>query len=245
MTVAVAIAVVLLLLPRAPAALAQQSGLGVGIFYVDGILKENVTLPAAGSYYLTIAPDASSFVNAALVYNGSLMAEDNRSLGASTQVSLPAGNFTLSLAGHGRAALGLDFTNGDLQEFPDNQTLVAFLVPLGPALHVNVALGDALSIALRVYDDTLHEAGNATVTASGTVPFTLPALSDSIAYMIATVTSGNSNGRFGLSWTSPAPNAPIDLTAWPWFLLWIVVPVAVALVVSLALHGRGSRRGRP
>lgn len=242
---AVALAALLLLVPQAPAVAAQSGGVGVGIFYVAGSSSENVSLPSGGTYYLTLAPDASSFVNVSLRYNGSLMAQDNQTRGISTPVSLPAGNYSLSMSGHGRAALGWDFTDGALQEFPDNQTLVAFLVPSSPSLNVNVVLGDAQSIALRVYDDTLHEAGNATVTASRTMGFTLPATSDRIAYIVASVTAGLPNGRFGLSWSSPSPSAPIDLTAWPWFLLWILVPVAVVLVLSILRHGRGSRRGPP
>lgn len=237
-------AALLLLANGAPMAAAQPTGIGVGIFSVDGTASANFTLPQSGSYYLTVATDgASSFVDASLIFNGSLMAQANHSLGESNLVSLPAGNFTLTLAGHGRAALGWDLTNGSFQEFPDNQTLVGFLAPSGPRLHVQVALGDAASIALRVYDDGLLPAGNATVTASGTVDFLLPSLSDSIAYVTATVTAGNPNGRFGLSWTSGPLNPPIDFTAWPWFLLWILVPVAVAFAAFVLLHRRRERRG--
>ncbi len=238
------LAALLLLANEAPAAAAQTGGVGIGIVPVDGTASENFTLPQSGSYYLTVATDdASSFVDASLTFNGSLMAQVNHSLGESSLVSLPAGTFTLTLAGHGRAALGWDLTNGSLQDFPDNQTLVGFLAPSGPRLHVRVALGDAQSIALRVYDDALLPAGNATVTASGIVDFVLPSLSASIAYVTASVTAGNPNGRFGISWTSEPLNPPIDFTAWPWFLLWILVPVAVAFAAFVLLHRRRGRRG--
>ncbi len=242
--VAVGAAVLLLAGSQAPTVRASVTGLGIGILSVDGTFRENVTLPVSGNYYLTIATDdGTSYVNASVAFNGSVLAQDNRSLGASTQVSLPAGNYTVSLAGHGRAALGWDFTNGSIQEFPDNATLVAFLAPSGERVHVAVALGDATNVSLHLYDDGLRLVGNASVTASGTVDFILPTQSDSVAYLTATVVAGTPNGRYGLSWTSGPLNPPIDFTAWPWFLLWILVPMAVAAVVVVLLHRQRGRRG--
>lgn len=240
---ALGVVALLLLVPQGAAVSARADGLGIGILAVNGSLEANVTLASGGAYYLTVAPDASSYVNASLVYNGSVLASVNRTVGESSPVSLPAGNYSLALVGRGRVALGWDFTNGALQEFPDDQPLVAFLTPSGPSLQMTVALGDAQSIALRVYDDALAEVGNATATVSGPLAFTLPALSDSVAYLVATATAGNPNGRFGLSWSSVPANGSGGLTAWPGFLLWILVPVAVAFVIFALLQRARFRRG--
>jgi len=238
------LALVLLAVPQAPTVRAGLTGMGIGILSVDGSLQENVTLPVGGNYYLTIATDdASSFVNASVTYNGSVLAQDNRSLGMSTLVSLPAGDYSIALSGRGRAALGWDFTNGSAKNFPDNQTLVAFLAPSGPRIQVDVSMGDAQEIALRLYDDGLVAAGNATVTASGPVDFVLPGLRDSVAYLVATVATGNPNGLFGLAWSSGPLHPPLDFTAWPLFLLWILVPVALAAVVLVLLHRRRGGSG--
>lgn len=238
------LALLLLAVTQGPTATAQTPQFGAGIFSVNGSATETFSLSTGGSYYLTVATDdASSYVAASVTYNGSLMAEANHSLSESIPVSLPAGDYSISLTGRGRAALGWDFTHGSLQQFPDNQTLVAFLVPSGPRIHVNVVLGDAQAIDLRVFDEELRPAGNATVTAPQTVDFILPSLADGIAYITATVTAGNPSGLFGLSWTSDPLNPPIDFTTWPWFLLWILVPVAAAFVAFVLLHRRGSRAG--
>lgn len=236
-----AFACLLVLASASPSAASSGTGVGIGILSVDGASSENFTLVSGGPYYLTVAPDASSFVNMTLAYAGSVLAQTNRTVGESTPVSLPAGNYTVTLMGRGRAALGWDLTNGALQEFPVNQTLVGFLVPAGPRLQVTVALGDAQLISLHVYDGGLLPAGNATVAISGPVDFVLPTSSDGIAYLTATVISGNPNGVFGLSWSSGPLNPPIDLAAWPFFLLWILVPVAIALAVFVIVHRRGSR----
>ena len=233
------LALLLLAVPFAPTARAETTGLGAGIFSVDGTFSENLTLPVGGNYYLTVAADdPSSYVNASVAYNGSVLAQDNRSTDASTPVSLPAGNYSLSLQGHGRAALGWDFTDGTQQTFPDNQTLVAFLAPPGPRLRIQVSLGDAEAIALHLYDDGLAPAGNTTVTTSGAVDFLLPATQASTAYLVATPTAGNPGGLYGLAWTAGPLHPPLDLTAWPFLLLWILVPVAVAAAVSAFLHRR-------
>ncbi len=241
---AVVLAAFLIAVPQTPAARGQVSGLGSGILEVDGTFEENLTLPLGGNYYLTVAPyGASTFVNASVVYNGTVLAQDNRSQSASTPVSLPAGNYTIFLRGRGRAALGWDFTNGSQTTFPDNESLLAFLAPQGPRIHVDVGLGDAQSLKMRLYDDALVPAGNATVNASGGVDFLLPASRASIAYLYVTVIAGNPSGLYGLAWTSGPLNPPIDFTAWPWFLLWILVPVAIAAVVLVVLHRRRGRTG--
>ena len=191
-----------------------------------------------------VAPDdASSFVNASVAYNGSLLAQDNRSGSGSAAVSLPAGNYTISLTGRGRAALAWDFTNGSQRAFPDNQTLVAFLLPSGPRLHVTVALGDAASLTLSVYDAGLLPVGNETVTASGSFDFLLPSAREDTAYLVAAVTAGNPNGLFGLSWTAAPLNPPFVLPWWLVALLWILVPVAVAALACLILRRARIRRG--
>ena len=226
-----------------PRARAADVGVGAGIFSVDGGLVQNLTLRQGGTYYLTVATDASSdFVNASLTYNGSLMAQENATSSTSTFASLPAANYTLTVAGHGRAALGWDFTNGTVEDFPDNATHVAFLAPLGPKVDVYVSRGNAQALALTLYDHDLLPVGNATATADGPVTFLLPTTAASVAYLVAQVTAGAPNGIYGLSWTSGPVNPPIDFTAWPWFLLWILVPVAVALAVFVFLHRRRAAR---
>lgn len=238
---AVGLALALLFVCQAPLARAASSGTGIGVVSVDGSFQENVTLPG-GAYFLTLAPyDASSYVNATLAYNGTVYAQDNRSADGSTPVSLPAGNYSIALAGRGRAALGVDFTNGSATTFPDDQILVAFLTPAGPRVHIDVSLGDAAAVSLHLYDAALVAAGNATVTASGGVDFILPTSRTAVALLVAAASAGPPGGFFGLAWTSGPLNPPIDYTAWPWFLLWIVVPVAVASGVLVALH---RRRGR-
>lgn len=224
---------------------AQTTGLGYGVLAVNGSLEGNVSLPLGGTYYLAVATDdASSFVNASVTFNGTLQAEENGSVSGSTFASLPAGDYSVSLRGHGRAALAWDFTNGAAATFPDNATLVAFLRPAaGPRIHVNVALGDAQSLTLRLYDDRLLPAGNATVATSETVDFLLPTTHASFAVLTATVTAGISVGLYGLSWSAGPLNPPFDFTAWPWFLLWILVPVGVAFAVFVLLHRRRERRG--
>lgn len=223
---------------------AASSGVGAGIFSVDGSLAEDLALPVGGTYYLSVASDSSAdFVNASLSYNGSILATLNSTFPSTTFASLPAGNYTLTLAGHGRAALGWDFTNGAVEDFPENATLVAFLAPLaGPKVDVFVSRGNAQTLALTIYGDDLLPAGNATVTSDGPVTFVLPAAAASVAYLVVQVTAGTPNGIYGLSWTAGPVNPPIDFTAWPWFLLWILVPVAVAFVAFVLLHRRRAAR---
>ncbi len=241
---AAAAAILLVAAAPAPAAAAAASGMGIGVLSVDGVLQENITLPVAGTYYLGLATDdASSFVNASVTYNGSLLAQDNRTGSAAAAVSLPAGNYTVSLAGRGRAALAWDFTNGSLREFPDNQTLVAFLRPSGPRLRVTVALGDARSLSLSVYDAGLRFVGNETVTASGSADFVLPSARADAAYLLATVTAGNPGGRFGLSWSASSPPPAFSLDPWLAAFLWILVPVAVAALLFLLVRRARIRRG--
>jgi hypothetical protein len=225
-----------------PIARAAAPSMGAGIFTVDGTVVENLSLPEGGTYYLAVATDsASTYVAARLTFNGSLLAEENASLSGSTFVSLPPGDFSLSLTGHGRAALGWDFTNGVQEQFPDNATLVAFLAPSGPRVHVLVALGDARTIRLTMYDDGLRPVGNATASSDGAVDFLLPSSGTSAAYLVSQVTAGAPNGRYGVSWTSDPLNPPLHFTAWPLFLLWILVPIAVVFVVFVAIHRRRSR----
>lgn len=222
---------------------AAEVSLGAGIFSVDGSLVQNLSLPLGGTYYLTVAAEnASTFVNASLTYNGSLVALENASASTSTFASLPAGNYTLSLAGHGRAALGWDFTDGAVENFPVNAILVAFLAPLGPKVEVSVVRGAAQTIRLAMYSASLLPVGNTTVTADDPVTFILPPSAASVAYLVAQVTAGASNGIYGLSWSSGPLNPPLDFTAWPLFLLWILVPVAVVFVIFVLLHRR--RAGR-
>ncbi len=237
-------ALVLLLVTQAPAARAADTGTGIGVLFVNGTFQENVTLPGGGYYLVLATDDASSYVNATLSYNGTVFAQDNRSGAASTPVSLPAGNYSIALSGRGRAALGWDFTNGSATNFPDDEILVAFLTPAGPRLQVDVSLGDTTNVFLHLYDAGLVAAGNASVTASGGVDFLLPSSRTAVALLVAAATGGPPGGLFGLAWTSGPLNPPIDFTAWPWFLLWIFVPMAVAAVLLVVLHGRRARSGR-
>jgi len=226
----------------APPAKAAASGLGNGILSVDGVILESVSLLQGRTYYLTVATDsASTYVNASLTYNGSLLAQENASLTGSTFASLPAGDYSLSLAGHGRAALGWDFTNGAVHTFPDNATLVAFLNPSGPRVQIAVSRGDAQTVQISLYDGGLLPVGNATVSSDGTLTFDLPPARAGVAYLVAQASGGNPSGMYGLSWTSGLVNPPLDFTAWPLFLLWILVPVAVAFLIFVALHRRGRR----
>ena len=169
------------------------------------------------------------------------LAQQNASFSSSTFASLPAGNYSLSLVGHGRAALGWDFTNGAVENFPDNETLVAFLAPSGPGVQVYVSRGNAQTIELSMYGDDLLPVGNATASADGSVTFVLPPSAASVAYLVARVTAGAPNGIYGLSWTSGPLNPPLDFTAWPLFLLWILVPVAVAFGIFVLLQRRRAR----
>jgi hypothetical protein len=221
---------------------AADVGLGAGIFSVDGSLVQNLSLPLGGTYYLSVAADSpSAFVNASLTYNGSLLAQENASSPSSNFASLPAGDYSLSLAGHGRAALGWDFTNGEVKDFPDNATLVAFLAPSGPKIEVTVSRGDAQTLELTMYGADLLPVGNASPAGDGPVTFVLPSSAARVAYLVARVTAGLPNGLYGLSWTSGPVNPPLDFTTWPLFLVWILVPVGVALVVFVLLQ---RRRGR-
>jgi hypothetical protein len=221
---------------------AAEVGVGAGIFSVDGDLVQNLSLPLGGTYYLSVAPEGpSAFVNASLSYNGSLLAQENASSSSSNVASLPAGNYSLALAGRGRAALGWDFTNGTTKGFPDNATLVAFLAPSGPRVDVTVSLGDAQRLELTIYGDDLLPIENASVSADGPVTFVLPSSATHVAYLVTQATAGLPNGLYGLSWTSGPVNPPLDFTAWPLFLLWILVPVAVALAVFVLLHRRRAR----
>ncbi len=242
---ALAATALLLLAPDTPLVSAQGPSVGIGVVAVDGALTENFTLSSAGSYYLFVVPDAPSFLNATLTYSGGAMARANHTMPETTQVSLPQGNYTMSVTGRGRWALGWDLTNGTLQEFPDNQTTVGLLLPHAERLRITVALGDAQAVTLHVYDADLLPVGNATVTASGTTEFILPTATDGAAVITATPSGGNPNGLYGLSWTAGPLNPPIDVPTWPWFLLWILVPVAAAFLILVLLHRRGSRRGRP
>lgn len=240
---AAAVALALLLMTQAPAARADVPWTGIGVLRVYGTFQENVSLPG-GAYYLTLAGyDATSYVNATLSSNGTVFAQDNRTGQASTPVSLPAGNYSIALAGRGRAALGWDFTNGSATNFPADHILVAFLTPEAPRLHIDVSLGDALDVFLHLYDADLIEAGNATLATSSGVDFILPTSRTSVALLVAAATGSPPGGLFGLAWSSGPVNPPIDFTAWPWFLLWILVPVAVAFAVFVLLHRRGPRRG--
>jgi hypothetical protein len=222
-----------------------RSGYGAGLFSVDGASNTTFSLSEGGTYYLGVATDdGSGYVNASVVYNETLAAQLNESGSAASLVSLGPGNYSIALQGQGRAALGWDFTDGSVQNFPDNETVVAFLRPASAHIEIVVSLGNAREIHIEVYDDRLLPVTGTNVTASGSVSVDLPAARDSSAYLIASVVSG-SPGVFGLAWSSPAPAPPASdvgaqiLGA----VLWIAVPVLLALLLFVALGRR--RRGRP
>jgi len=221
------------------------SGYGAGLFSVDGASNATFSLAEGGTYYLGVATDdSSSHVNATVVYNQTLAAQLNESGSAASLVSLAPGNYSIELEGQGRAALGWDFTDGSVQDFPDHETVVAFLRPASAHLDIVVSLGNAQAIHLEVYDDRLLPVTAANVTTSGSMSVELPASRDSSAYLIAWVVSG-SPGVFGLAWSSPAPVplAPDPVAQILGAVLWIAVPVLIALLVFVALGRR--RRGRP
>ncbi len=229
-----------------PQAHAQAAGYGgTRIFAVDGFAAHNLTLSQGGTYFLGVGTnDTSSAVQTSLYYNGSLLGQENGSVSSFHIVSLPAGNYSLHVNGSGRAALAWDFTNGSRQTFPDNESLVALLIPQNARVDVTVAMGDAQRISLSVYDASLLLAANFTFTADGTQTVELPSNRASVAYLAATVEQGNPGGLFGLSWTSePVTAAPLNFFAWPLFLLWILVPVAIAAVV-IGIRRRRQRRER-
>ncbi len=220
------------------------SGYGAGIFTVDGSTNTTLSLSEGGTYYLGVATDdASSYVNATLTYGGTPEAQINKSGSAATLVSLAPGNYSIDLEGHGRAALGWDFTDGSVQNFPDNETIVAFLRPASAHVEIVVSLGNAQEIALEVYDDRLLPVTSTNVVASGPVGVDLPASRDTSAYLVARVVTGDLAGVFGLAWSSPspAPAAPDLGSQILVAFLWIAVPVVIALLLFLALGRR--RRG--
>ncbi len=232
-------------LSTAPARAPTVPAYGFGAVSVDGSSAANFSLPDGGTYYLGIATDsASSYVDARILFNGTLEAELNATGSDSALVSLAAGNYTLDLQGKGRAAVAWDFTDGSVQNFPDNRSVLGFLRPSTSHVDVVVSLGNAGEIHLTVLDDRLLPAADLNVTASGPVAVDLPAGRSSAAYLAAAVVTGSPGGVFGLAWSSPAPPAPApDLGAQILAaFLWIAVPIAVVLLVFLALQRRRDRR---
>lgn len=228
----------------APVRAAVTSGYGAGVFQVDGSFQTTIALAEGGTYYLIVAADnASTSVWARIYYNTTtLVADLNESGPAAALVSLPPGNYAFVLLGHGRAALGWDFTNGSVQDFPDNETVTGFLRPSSGHVEVVVSLGNAQTIHLEVYDDRLLPVAEANVTTSGAVPVDLPAAHATSAFLVASVLSGAPQGVFGLAWTSPSPAAPPPdlLSQLLPVVLWIGVPVVLALL-AFALLRRRSR----
>jgi len=214
------------------------------VFAVNGSASANFTLADGGTYSLIVATDdGSAYVDANLSFGGSLAAELNDTGSASTVVSLAAGNYSLGLRGHGRAALGRDLAAGDVHTFPDNATVTGFLRPASAHVNVTVALGDAQEIHLEVYDDRLLPVTETNVTSSGTVAVDLPASRATSALLVAWVMTGNPQGLFGLAWSSPPvpPLGPDLASQLLTVALWIAVPVVVALLGILLLRRRRDR----
>lgn len=231
-------------LASAPASAPTIPAYGSGIVSVSGSTDANFSLADGGTYYLGLATDdASSFVDAQVLYNGTLAAALNESGSGATLVSLAAGNYTLALRGHGRAAVAWDFTDGSVQNFPDNRSVLAFLRPASPRLDIVVSMGNAQEIHLRVFDDRLLPVADTNVTASGSVAVDLPSGRSSAAYIEASVVTGAPVGVFGLAWSSPVPATPgPDLASQILAaVLWIAVPVAIVFLVFLALQRRRAR----
>lgn len=236
------LALALILLPVFAPRARATAGIGVGVLPVDGRYSTNLTALPGGTYYLVVATDAASaFVNASLAFNGSVLAQENATIRGATFASLPAGNYSLSLAGRGRAALAWDFTNGAQQSFSAGEPLVAFLNPSGPRVQLSVSRGDASALDLSLFDDTLQPAGTATASSDGPVTFDLNPAHESAAILVVRPTAANPNGLYGLSWSSGPTSAPLDFTSWPLFLLWIVVPVGFAFVVFVLVQRRSRR----
>jgi len=187
--------------------------------------------------------DSSSFVNASVTHNGTLAAEVNATGSSAILVSLGPGAYSIALDGRGRAALGWDFTDGSVQNFPDNESVVAFLRPASAQVHIVVSLGNAQEIHLEAYDDRLLPVATMNVTTSGAVSVNLPATHATAAYLVASVVTGNPKGVFGLAWSSPSPPLPGRDLGTQIFVavLWIAVPVLIALLLLVALRRR--RRG--
>ncbi len=239
--VALLVAALLLAGVSIPPARATTS-MGTGILSVDGETTLNFTLLPEGTYYLVVAADGpGAYMNASLTYNGSLLAQENATVRGATFASLPAGAYSLSVAGHGRAALAWDFTNGVQQNFPANESLVAFLNPSGPRIRIDVSRADVAAVGFSLFDDALRPVGNATLAADGQATFDLDPSHASAAVLVVRPSGGNPSGVYGLAWTSGPTNPPLDFTSWPLFLLWILVPVAIALVVFVLVQRRSRR----
>lgn len=236
------LALTVALVGASPAHAGATTGIGVGILPVDGVASTNVPSLPGGTYYLVVATDGSSaYVNASLTYNGSLLAQENATVRGAAFASLPGGNYSLSLVGRGRAALAWDFTNGAQQSFSAGKALVAFLNPSGPRIRIAVSMGDAASLGLSLFDDALLPAGNATFSSDGSATFDLDPAHSGAAVLVVRPTSGNPNGIYGLSWSSGPTSPPLDFTAFPLFLVWILVPVGIAFVVFVLVQRRSHR----
>lgn len=236
----------LLLVTSLPAAVRAQTGSGYGteVLAVNGSAATNVSLAEGGVYYLIVATDSgSSYVDARISYNASLVAQLNESGSAATLVSLAGGSYVMDLSGNGRAALGWDFTNGSVQAFPDNETVSGFLRPASAHIDVVVSMGDAQEIHLEVYDDRLLPVMETNVTTSRTLGVDLPESRGTFAFLRASVVSGNPQGAFGLAWSSPSPQtAGPDLGSQILTVfLWIAVPVVLALLAFVVLRRRRNR----
>ncbi len=236
------LAALLAALAPAPVRAQVPSGYGAGVFEVEGSSRTTIALAVGGTYYLIVAADNSStYVWARIYYNTTtLEATLNESGPAAALVSLAPGNYSLVLVGHGRAALGWDFTDGSVQDFPDNVTATGFLRPASGHVEVVVSLGNAQEIHLEVYDDHLLPVTDANVTASGAVPVDLPAAHATSALLVARVVIGEPQGVFGLAWTSvplsaPAPDLLSQLLP---VAFWIGVPVVLALLAFVLLRRR-------
>lgn len=236
-----ATALVVLAALAIPARAAPVPGYGAGIFAVDGASVATFSLADGGTYYLGVATDdPSSSVHAKVSYNGTLAAEINASGSAANLVSLAPGGYSIALEGHGRAALGWDFTDGTVQNFPDNAKVTAFLRPASPRLLVTVSLGNAQEIHLEVYDDHLLPVASTNVTTSGGVSVDLPSTRATAAYLVASVVLGNPQGVFGLAWSSPSPAAPGSGLGSQLLVagLWVGVPIVIVLFLILAVRRR-------
>ncbi len=182
--------------------------IGAGIFDVPGSSVVAFDLEAGGTYYLAVAPDSpSAFLDAQLRYNGSLAAELNGTFPTATPISLTAGHYSLQLAGQGRAALGWDFTNGSVQDFPDNATMTAFVRPASTHLDLVVSMGNAQEVRIIVYGNDLRPVRETNVSVSGALGVDLPATHAAFAFVVAWMAIGNPAGVFGLAWSSPSPPA--------------------------------------
>lgn len=212
-------------------ALPTVVGRGAGIFPTTGAPGPlGFALRDAGNYVLGLAADPGSRVTATLAYNGSAVGLGNTSSWTATQVSLPAGNYTIDLEGSGRATVAWDFPPGDIETLPLDEPFVGYLVPSGPSLALQVSPPGGGGVSVRLYDAEL----NLTLSEVIQVRTTIHASAAQAAYVLAV--AGTGSGTYALSWSVAPAGSPAN----PALLFGVGAGVALllALVAWIVLRGR-------